>query len=478
MKGNVRRVVGIGGLGLLFAAGVQSGAGCGRSDDVIGGAGGGAASTANAGGAAPENNWREDFEACAEVREEASLVPVNMLLTVDKSGSMDDGMPVSKWEAATSAFTAFFEDPAAAGLRVALRLWPDDSDGCNDDDCDAAACGQPQVALGSLGDATHSQALIDALEMTVPEGGTPVSAALDGALVWAQAQLAAAPSEQAVIVLVTDGEPNGCDENIDNIAAIAASAFAAGAPVFVVGIEGSNEMQIDQIATAGGTDAGYFVGSANAEAELLAAMQDIQGKSVSCTFAYPQEEPDQPLSPDLMRIEYTSGSEVIRVPRVEGPEACTAEGGWYLDDPANPMTITLCPETCNTVQGDVQARIDVAVGCECEVDSDCPAGNVCEDHRCVPPCQTDADCPTGEICNDGHCIPEPGDPCVEDPDCPAPLVCIGGQCSLGEVFVGGEEAVQGGAFACAVTATRFPSRAAWLALLAGAALFVARRRHA
>src|SRR5690606_2296086 len=140
---------------------------------------------------------------------------------------------------------------------------------------------------------------------------------------------------------------------------------------------------------AGGTQTGYYVGSANAEAELLAAMQDIQGKAVSCTFAYPEEQPNVPLSPDLMRIEYTSDSDVIRVPRVAGAADCTDDGGWYLDDPANPTTITLCPSTCNTVQGDVTAKVDVAVGCECEVDSDCPAGNVCEDHRCVPPCQTD-----------------------------------------------------------------------------------------
>jgi hypothetical protein len=448
-------------VGALILAALYGGA-CGRSDDVIGGGVAGAGPVGGAGGAGGLDPTI-DFEPCAEVHDEASLVPVNMFLTVDKSGSMDE---MGKWDSAVAAFTAFFNDPEAASLRVALRLWPLDSDGCNDMDCDADACSQPDVVLGELGDAAHRQALIDELMATMPDGGTPMSAALEGAVAFAEAQLAAAPEEKVVIVLVTDGEPQGCNEDIAAIAALAADGFAAGAPVFVVGIEGSAEMQIDQIAMAGGTTGGYFVGSANAEEELLLAMQDIQGQSVACSFPFPEEDPAQPLAPELMRIEYDSGSGTLLVPRVSGADACTDAGGWYLDDPANPMTITLCPTTCSEVQGNVEARVDIAVGCECTVDEDCPEGNVCDDHHCVPPCTDDSQCDAGEICHDGHCIPEPGDPCTQDPDCPEPLVCIGEQCSLGTVIVGAEEAVQGGAFACNI-GSRADGR--W-ALLSGLAL--------
>jgi hypothetical protein len=444
-----------GAAGALVLAAVEGGAGCGRSDDVIGaGPAGGAGGSG--GGVDPSTL---DFEPCAEVHDEATLVPVNMFLTVDKSGSMAD---MGKWGSAVAAFTAFFEDPSAASLKVALRLWPLDGDGCNDVACDAMACSQPAVALGELGDAAQRQALVDALTATVPDGGTPMSAALEGAAIFAASQLAAAPEEEVVVVLVTDGEPNGCDEDVAAIAAIAADSAAAGAPVYVVGIEGSNEAQLDQIAMAGGTSAGYFVGSANAEAELLAAMQDIQGQSVACSFPFPVEDPARPLAPELMRIEYDSGGSTLVVPRVGGADECTDAGGWYLDDPALPTTITLCPATCSEVQGDLEARLDIAVGCECSVDADCPSGDVCDDNHCVPPCVDDSDCDAGEICHEGHCIPAPGDPCVDDAGCPAPLACVGGQCTLGDVLVGAEEAVQGGAFACQLAS---PRASGWLALL-------------
>jgi hypothetical protein len=89
-----------------------------------------------------------DFIACATSSEEATLIPVTMFITVDRSGSMGND---NKWNNAKSAFFAFFQDPEAASLNVALRFWPEGS--CNGDQCDVAECATPHVGLGSLGDA-------------------------------------------------------------------------------------------------------------------------------------------------------------------------------------------------------------------------------------------------------------------------------------------------------------------------------------
>jgi MYXO-CTERM domain-containing protein len=460
----------------LVGLGLQGG-GCGRSDDVQAGAGGATTTVGVGGGGGGPPEEILDFPPCAEVHEEATLVGVNMFLTVDKSGSMADtpmGGTVSKWESAVAAFNAFFADPNAANLGLALRLWP--LDGCDEMTCDPVACSTPQVALDLLGNAAHQSALNAALAAITPADSTPMSAALDGARVWAEAQLMAEPDEEVVIVLVTDGEPTQCDTDVNNIAAIAGQAFQAGVPVYVVGIEGVGQATIDLIAMQGGTQTGYYIGGANGEAELLAAMQDIQGQTVNCSFPFPEEMPGTPLTPDLLRIEYTSGGDTIIVHKVQSAADCGADGGWYYDDPVNPTSITLCPATCTTVQGDVMAVIDIAVGCECVVDTDCPAGNVCEDHACVPPC-TETSCPAGEICYEGRCL-EPGGPCVTDADCEAPLVCIDGVCTLpGDVLVGREEAVQGGAFNCQITARRAPSLLGLFALLGLAGLGFARRRR-
>jgi MYXO-CTERM domain-containing protein len=458
------------GLAALLAGGVFSGVGCGRSSDtndapVTGGGTGGE------GGGEP--TVITDFEACAETSQEATLVPVNMLLMVDTSGSMaDDG----KWDATSAAFTTFFQDASSSSLQVALRFWPEGQ--CDDMACDVDACATPTVAVGPLTDGGHRQDLIDAFAAVVPEGPTPMSAALEGAAQWARArQMDVGNSEQVVIVLVTDGEPNGCNEAIGAISGVAGDAFTMdGIPTFAVGIEGSLEADMNAIATAGGTDAGFFIGAANAETELLAALQEIAGKSVDCSFPVPEAtDPGSVLDPRLVRVEYTpqgqSASDLID--KTDGADDC-GQGGWYYDDPVAPTTITLCPSTCSEVQSDEEAQLAIALGCECEQDDDCPESTVCEENKCVDACFTDADCPGDFICLSGHCVPPPGDPCQVDADCPLGMVCVGDQCSLSGIFVGAEEAVQGGAFNCA-TGRNGPDQAWWLFGL-GLAAFVTRRR--
>jgi hypothetical protein len=374
-----------------------SSAACGRSADVIGG------KPEKPPPEPQDTGWSTDFEACATESAQASPVATSLFLAVDTSCSMADPADgsttgttpstVTKWDAATSAFTAFFEDPASATIDVALRLWPSTADGCNDTDCDPVACSQPQVPLDSMSDPAHKQALIDAFVNTVPDGGTPMHPALEGATQWAAAQRLAAPDEEVAIVLVTDGEPNGCDEDISHIADLATTSSAAGVPVYAVGIAGSNVAQIDQIAQAGGTSGGYFVGSVDAEADLVAALKDIQSHVLSCQYAFPTESSGDPLSPDLVRLEYTLDGEDVLSGRVSDAAACGPDGGWYLDDPDHPTTITLCPSTCSALQGITTVQITIDVGCTCVSDSDCPGDDVCGDQGCVAPC-VGADCPS------------------------------------------------------------------------------------
>lgn len=398
-------------LGWVLSFACLSTLGCGQSADVVG--------DRNQVPPPPEDTgWTTDFEACATERVQASRIGTNLFLTVDTSCSMAnpvDGDPdTSLWDAAASAFSGFFSDPSSESLDVALRLWPT-SDGCDHNSCDADICAVPQVSLGSMSDPTHRQTLLDQLENTSPSGYTPMHAALDGAVRWASAQQAAAPDEQVAIVLVTDGEPNGCDEDIDNIAGLAATAASAGIPVFAVGIEGSNPDQIDQIAAAGNTGAGFFVGSAAAEADLRAALEAIQGQVLSCSYTFPETSTDgSPLSPDLVRVVVEIDGETTLVGRVRDASACAA-GGWYLDDPAQPSTITLCPSTCTEMQEIADVALDIDVGCVCVSDDDCPGDDVCAPEGCVTPCE-------GPDCIDTAVPPD---------------------------AVRGFQAVQGGAFNCA-----------------------------
>lgn len=374
----------------------------------------------------PPNDWPTDFDVCAEERFEASFVPVNLLLTIDRSQSMSDGQPVPKWEAATSAISSFLQAPDADQLDVALRIWPD-PDGCNTSQCDAAACSDPQVALGPLGDPTHLAEVVGALESAVPSGETPLSAAVDGAARWADAQLSATPKERAAIVVVTDGIPNGCDEDVDHISAFAAQAAAAGAPVFAVGIDGSSEAVMNQISAAGGTGRAYLVGKEKVEQELLATLLDIQGQVLGCIFQPPIGEE---LDYDKIRIELEAAGSSTVIPRVNGVENChPVLDGWYLDGNER---IALCEHSCEAVQAAGTAALAVTVGCECQQDSDCATDEVCTDNACVP--------------------------------------CEGAECPGADTGDAGAANVQGGAQNCETV----PGPGGWIAALAF--FFLARRR--
>lgn len=317
--------------------------------------------------------------ACATGSEKASLQPVAMLVMFDRSGSMNQD---NKWPAASSAMTAFFQDPGTAGLKAALRFFPHDSpvSGCNNTDCNVNACTTPLVDIGLLtadpapADA-QEQALVQAIAASAPGGGqgqgTPMYAALAGAETWASSYHAAHPDEKTVVVLVTDGQPNGCDENIANIAALAAQALGVGILTYAVGLQGSSQQQMDQIAAAGGTGTGFFIGNGNAQADLLAALQAIQGKSVSCSFAMPQSsDPNKPIDPSKVNVNYTpGGGQQTTLGQVADAASCGPAGGWYYDNAANPTTITLCPATCAAVQADPNADIEILIGCATQVGS-------------------------------------------------------------------------------------------------------------
>jgi hypothetical protein len=308
--------------------------------------------------------------ACASSSTEASLVTLNMFIMFDDSGSMADN---NKWTDAAASLDAFFQDKGSAGLKVALRFFPDGQ--CTEGACDVNACATPEVPMGALTKDpapmdTQEGALVASVGAHGPNmgnGGTPMSAALQGAENYAIAYQAAHPNQKTVVVLVTDGMPNGCDENFNDITQIAADAFTQGILTFSVGLQGSSMAQMDQLAMAGGTNQAFFIDSGGgAETALLTALQSIRGTVVTCQFALPMtDDKGKKVDPNKVNVDYTPGGMGMAqtIPQVKNAAACGNKDGWYYDDNTNPMTITLCPTTCQTVQNDEHAKIQILLGC-------------------------------------------------------------------------------------------------------------------
>jgi hypothetical protein len=332
-------------------------------------------------------------EACGKGTASANLAGVNMLVMFDRSTSMHDPAGDSgstRWELASAALDAFFASNSAAGLNLALRFFPHDmpAAGCNQQACSTEACAQALVNLGTLtaapapGDA-QEKALLDATAAATPaprnqgggmmgmmSGGTPISAALAGAASWAKTQHGKTPNENTVIVLVTDGEPNGCDENIGRIAQIAETALDEDQTrTYAIGLTGSQEADMDRIAMSGGTTQGIFVADgANTTQDLLDALGAIRGAILDCDFPLPEASGGVEVEPALVNVNFTPSSGTkSRLVQVSGEAGCD-KGDWYYDDIMNPTRIVLCKNTCDAVTTDAMASLEILLGCATSTD--------------------------------------------------------------------------------------------------------------
>ena len=301
--------------------------------------------------------------ACAEITATAEVVPLTVYILFDKSVSMlDDG----KWEAATQALTQFFESKQAARLRIALKFFP----GTNP--CQSSFYKVPDVALGTLTDGsalddTHEQALIDAVEGASASGvSTPIYAALAGAYAWGEDQLEADEKQQVAVVLVTDGDPDACaQDTMEGITAAAADAAALGTVTYVIGLQGSNQANLDSLAAAGGTNEAFVVGTTSLTSELADALSTIRVSELACQFDLPSGDN---VEPTLVNACFTpEGGGESTLEKIDGPASCSNGKQWYYDDASLPTQIILCPSTCESVQTDNGGQMEIVFGCPTEV---------------------------------------------------------------------------------------------------------------
>ena len=337
--------------------------------------------------------------SCGTGKAEATLLPVNIMMMFDRSGSMvNQDEPPTRWDTATGALRTFFQAPEADGLGVALRFFPHDlpAAGCtaNMCACDPVACSQVLVEMGTLtADAaptdTQEAALLKAIDDSPPVppnndditpctgqqfGNTPIFPALDGALRWATDYQTAHPEQKTVVVFVTDGEPaGGCTDDFDEIDQLAADALAAaGINTYVIGLadergNGVNPGDMNGLAMAGGTEEAFFVNDGpTASEDLLETFNAIRGMELSCDFPLPEatDEGDQ-VDPELVNVTFSTGvGDPVTFTKVTDAAACDTAQSWYYDDETNPTRIYLCPAACEAVTNVPMASVQVLVGCK------------------------------------------------------------------------------------------------------------------
>ncbi len=236
-------------------------------------------------GAGGNGNGNTDLSPdanCPSVNFTATQVIPTIQLLIDRSGSMGTTLPGTT----TSRYQAM-RDALVGANGVVMQLQSKARFGASlySDD---APC--PRLYTTMTRDMNNYQQVKDLIDSQGPSGNTPTPGAIDQTVVNFQANPAPMGSPP-IIVLATDGLPNGCsggDTQTETITA-AANAHTAGVRTFVLGIAGLQESFLQSVANAGqgigagATPAKYY--TANSPTELQQAFQQIIGGVVSCELS-------------------------------------------------------------------------------------------------------------------------------------------------------------------------------------------------
>ncbi len=310
---------------------------------------------------------------CASTSSTAQLLPLDMYIMMDQSGSMADktGTGPTKWESIAAAFKSFLQDSGAAGIGVGIQYFPlqgagGGSFGGNKDSCSVSDYATPEVAIATLPDAATP--VLASLAKHYPGGSTPTAAALQGAINYAKGYATANPQHTVIVVLATDGIPSECiPADIPSIAQIAAGG-ATGKPqvlTFVIGV-GKALNGLGAIAMSGGSVQPFLVDEGgDVVKQFSAALKSVQVAALACTYEIPVPEKGKVFDATKVNVQVTFGANVPWVMAYVGsPSKCDpGTGGWYYDDPNAPTKIQLCPSICTTVGTTADAKVEILVGC-------------------------------------------------------------------------------------------------------------------
>lgn len=347
---------------------------------------------------------------CEEASSAAEPTPVFLGFAFDVSGSMGKldspnwwHDPAAKWAPVALAISAFFENPASAGLQASMALFPADDDGC-----DSSSYLTPNVPMTGLPAATFAAELA-AYEAEVGSplaggdwrGGTPTHAAIRGVADYLESIRASSPSAEFALVLVTDGLPQGCDEDLADIIDLVGELSAAGIDTYVIGIENptvppsdlpegwddwgecdagdgggdtpctppATLQALDDIAAAGATGSAFLIDTGDPAATEVAfqvAIEAIRSDAISCSLPIPPHPvPGMTFDGDKIDVSTTSAGTSATLPY---DETCSLPVGWHFDDPSSPTHIELCDSTCASVRAASDSAIDVDFLCEPRID--------------------------------------------------------------------------------------------------------------
>jgi hypothetical protein len=95
-------------------------------------------------------------------------------------------------------------------------------------------------------------------------------------------------------------------------------------------------------------------------------MTVTETQALACSWGIPPAPDGETFDATLVNVTLAiDGGVPASIGGVGNEAGCTTSGGfgWYYDDPANPTTITACPESCALIETSVNPSVNVLLGC-------------------------------------------------------------------------------------------------------------------
>jgi hypothetical protein len=273
---------------------------------------------------------------------QSANIPANVLIVLDRSGSMNQsigGGAGTKWEVALEAIDQFVTE-FGNQARFGLMLYPGYNLSCSEGM--TCSTGEVFVDPGPMTTAAILQTLDDAQTCSF---GTPTAETLEDLLDYPGLEDPTRPNH---ILIITDGDST-CEDPVPVVAALRNKEPEI--KTYVLGFGGGvNPDELAAMAEAGGTalpgDPSYY--QADDAASLDAALASIGGEFLTCSYALskPLDDPDQ------LYVLFDG----IQVPRDPGHT-----NGWDHDAASN--TVTFYGAACDALQSGEVKDLQMVYGC-------------------------------------------------------------------------------------------------------------------
>ncbi|MEM6292778.1 MAG: hypothetical protein AAGA54_16005 [Myxococcota bacterium] len=297
-------------------------------------------------------------EECAAVSEDAEFVkaPADIIFVVDNSGSMS--FEAGQIQQRLNDFSAQI---IASGVDVHVILvssYPGQGHGI---------CIDPPLGAGGCPNADSNPPLFNHVNQVVGSHNSWDQ------LLATHGQWAGGirPDSSKHVVIVSDDDTNMSQAQFD-------AAFKALDPTYADYIHHSvvchsncasaadiGTPYINLSAQTGGVAADLCDQDFQAVFDVLST-EVISGTQLACEFDIPEPPNGEAFDADKVNVDLDDGfGNVTSIPRVDGPAFCAGVvDGWYYDNPAAPVQIIMCPQTCEKAQLAMNGSVSIAFGCE------------------------------------------------------------------------------------------------------------------